>query len=458
MIGFRCHICLKRSEPVCPFSKSAAIGDADLDSDCGIGVNVVGNDHQIDEEKHCGSYIVCKEDHLDGEQREEACVEHKKDEEKDHGSLHEDCSAAVHSEGHLDELHTENVIEEELGLSIEAILTNGYNKGLQQRNDLEKFHGNDHQNDETKHSGSSIFCKEDHFDCEQREEACVEHKKDREKDHGCLREDCWVTVHNEDHLDEQRRENVTEEELGLSSEAILTNGYIGVFQQRNHLENSHGNDHQNDEDKHCDSSVDCKEDHLDGEQRDKTCVEHQKDEEKGHGSLREDCLATGHNEEDHLDGLHRENIEEEPGLLSEPILVNGYIGDLEHRNDLEKIHGGSCEDCSSIVQSQDRLDLEQREDVILCEEEPSLCPKTVSENVDYVQSPQQVETNVASTNNENEIEVGLTLNGVVDGLYRMIKVPDSGSVVVGTQSDSVVLDPEIIRPAPDFDDVDADKS
>lgn len=194
LIGFRCHKCRMRSEPICPFLKHSLVGNADFDTERKIGAKILGNDHQNDEGKHCDNSIVRKEDRLEDGQTKNACVEHQNDKDKDHGSLH-DC---------LDTIHTEDHLAEE------------------------------------KHCGGSIVCQEDQLDDEQIEDACVEHQTEEEKDRGSLLEDCLSTIHSEDHLAVLHSENVSEEELGLCFQTQVTNGYIVGHQHGNNLENSHG--------------------------------------------------------------------------------------------------------------------------------------------------------------------------------------------------------------------------
>lgn len=241
-----------RTEPICPFLKNSLVGNANFDTECAIRARISGSDHQNDGGRHCDNSIVRKEDQLDDGNIEKVSVEHQKDEDKNHDGLPEDCSGTIRSE--------DNLVEE-------------------------------------KHCGGSMVFQKDQLDDEHIEDACVEHQKEEQKEHGILFEDCMATIHSKDHLVDLHSKNVSEEELGLCFQARVTNGYILGYQHGNNLENS---------------------------------------------------------------------------------------------------HAGVCEVCSTIRQSQDCIVEEQRDHGILHREEPALCLETISADVDNVQSNQQVETNITS--------------------------------------------------------------
>ncbi|XP_020271985.1 uncharacterized protein LOC109847150 [Asparagus officinalis] len=172
-----------------------------------------------------------------------------------------------------------------------------------------------------------------------------------------------------------------------------------------------------------------------------------------HGYLDEDCLARVQSK-DRFDKLQRENVpEEELCLSSNSKLTNGHLAHLQQKNNFEEFRNCVREACPSIIQSQDHMDEKQREDVTLHEEEPSSCPKSVSENLDNVQLPQVEEAYISSTKNESVVEVGVALPEAQEELYGMIEIPDPG-IEVGIHNDSIKFDPQITLPALNLDDAD----
>ncbi|ONK63497.1 uncharacterized protein A4U43_C07F15760 [Asparagus officinalis] len=171
------------------------------------------------------------------------------------------------------------------------------------------------------------------------------------------------------------------------------------------------------------------------------------------GYLDEDCLARVQSK-DRFDKLQRENVpEEELCLSSNSKLTNGHLAHLQQKNNFGEFRNCVRESCPSIVQSQDHMDEKRREDVTLHEEEPSSCPKSVSENLDNVQLPQVEEAYISSTKKESVVEVGVALPEAREELYGMIEIPDPG-IEVGIHSDSIKFDPQITLPALNLDDAD----
>lgn len=206
-----------------------------------------------------------------------------------------------------------------------------------------------------------------------------------------------------------------------------------------------GNNHQNlednvnvvgnDKDKPFGGPVVCEEDQFDGGVEVDACIERQKDEAKDHGSSHEDC-STKIRKEDYLDESQIKNITEKgSGFPFQAILTNGRIVGIQQIDSLERSRGAAHENDSSIVESQDGMDVQQREG------QPTLCLLTSSTNMHNVKSVQQVEVHVGYSESENKIEAGLALHGTREGLCRIGEVPDSVSEVVSAHGDIMMTDP-----------------
>lgn len=106
VVGFKCHSCRMRSKPICPFSNDGMF--VELESRCNGGVDILGSEHQTDEEKlNCCSYktlspIVDSEHHLEENQGENILTHSVKELPLGANHRNDELDIAAYEDGSID--------------------------------------------------------------------------------------------------------------------------------------------------------------------------------------------------------------------------------------------------------------------------------------------------------------------------------------------------------------------